>query len=363
VTFDDRVKAVSELGFTERQARFLVTVMLYAGVCVPRQYATFSGTAYGHTVSRFFDKLVRRGYAMACGCLHNRAEVYHVRHPVLYRAIDQPHSRYRRPVPARQVIDRLLRLDAVVLQPDLIWLVTEEEKVAFVSLMAPSFPRERLPHRMVGKGAGRRLRLFPEDQPVGVTTTGRVVFTYLVTAYDTKALRAFVQCHADLLRALPAWTLRLVLAAQFAVDRTRFEGVVRDELTPIHPVLLRELEWYFTKRRNTQNPRALSFEDPDFWERQAAFRSAQFQELYGRWLTDGDTVFETVASSANTEALERGTGRIESLVLELSYRHLTPLVSLFRGCRKGVEGGETPSAPSQPLRSTLPSTSAESTRC
>lgn len=29
-------------------------------VCVPRQYATFAGTAYGHTVSRFFDKLVRR---------------------------------------------------------------------------------------------------------------------------------------------------------------------------------------------------------------------------------------------------------------------------------------------------------------
>ncbi len=170
MNFDDRVKAVSDLGFTERQARFLVTAMLYAGVCVPRQYATFSGTAYGHTVSRFFDKLVRRGYATACGCLHNRAEVYHLQHPALYRAIDQPHSRYRRPVPARQVIDRLLRLDAIVLQPDLIWLVTEEEKVAFVSLMAPSFTRERLPHGMVGEGTAQRLWLFPDDQPMGVTT-------------------------------------------------------------------------------------------------------------------------------------------------------------------------------------------------
>jgi hypothetical protein len=32
--------------FTERQARFLVTVMLHAGVCVPRQYASFAGVAY-----------------------------------------------------------------------------------------------------------------------------------------------------------------------------------------------------------------------------------------------------------------------------------------------------------------------------
>ena len=39
LTFEDRVKAVSKFGFSERQARVLVTVMLHAGVCVPRQYA------------------------------------------------------------------------------------------------------------------------------------------------------------------------------------------------------------------------------------------------------------------------------------------------------------------------------------
>jgi integrase len=32
--FEDRVKAVAEFGFTERQARFLVTVMLHSGVCL-----------------------------------------------------------------------------------------------------------------------------------------------------------------------------------------------------------------------------------------------------------------------------------------------------------------------------------------
>ena len=78
---------------------------------------------------------------------------------------------------------------------------------------------------------------------------------------------------------------------------------------------------------------------------------------------DGDTVFEAVASSTITEALERGTGRIESHVLLRSYHHLAPLVSLFRSCRKGVEGGETSSAPSQPRRSTSLSTSSESMDC
>ena len=47
MTFDERVQAVAKKGFTERQARFLTTVMLHAGVCVPRQYARFCGIVHG----------------------------------------------------------------------------------------------------------------------------------------------------------------------------------------------------------------------------------------------------------------------------------------------------------------------------
>ena len=61
MTAEQRLGAITELGFTERQARFLVTVMLHAGVCVPRQYARFAGTAYGHNVTKFFYKLTERG--------------------------------------------------------------------------------------------------------------------------------------------------------------------------------------------------------------------------------------------------------------------------------------------------------------
>lgn len=102
MTFEDRVNALAEVGFTDRQTRFLVTVMLHAGVCVPRQYACFAGTADGHNVTGFFEKLVHRGYAIACACLHYRAQLYHVRHQALYRAIGEPESRYRRPVSAVQ---------------------------------------------------------------------------------------------------------------------------------------------------------------------------------------------------------------------------------------------------------------------
>ncbi len=111
MTSDGRVKAVSEFGLTTRQARFLVTVMLHGGMCVPRQYARFAGTAYGHKVNVFFDKLVSMRYAMRCRCVHNRAAVYHVRHAPLYRAVGEPHSRNRKPVPASRVVERLMLLE------------------------------------------------------------------------------------------------------------------------------------------------------------------------------------------------------------------------------------------------------------
>lgn len=75
MTAEERVRAIVEFGFTERQARFLVTVMLFGGLCVPRQYARFAGTAYGQKVNAFFAKLVQCGYATACGCIHHRARL------------------------------------------------------------------------------------------------------------------------------------------------------------------------------------------------------------------------------------------------------------------------------------------------
>lgn len=161
MTSEARVKAITEFGFTDRQARFLVTVMLHAGVCVPRQYARFAGIAYGHKVSRFFDRLVQRGYATAFECSHNRAQLYHVKHHALYRAIGQPDSRYRRPVSGALAIERVMVLDGVLTSPELTWLATEEEKVAFMTLMVPSLPREHLPHVTVGTGTSARIRLFP----------------------------------------------------------------------------------------------------------------------------------------------------------------------------------------------------------
>ena len=354
MTPEQRITAVAQFGFTERQARFLATVLVYSGVCVPRQYAAFSGIAYGHKVSRFFDVLAAEGFAIVSGCLHNRARLYHLKDARLYTAIGQRHSRFRRPMASRQALDRLLRLDALISLPDVRHIVTEDEQVAFFSAAAPSVPRERLPHVTVGIGQSRRLRLFPDDQPIAVTPAGRVVFTYVVTKPDCERFRAFIQHHADLLIGIPEWTVRLVFPKTFANAADVFEAAARRELTGcLRPDLIDDLKRYFNTRRSAANRRALTFEDPEFWEADAAFNSPRFRQFYRRWLVDGDGVLETFSSPVLAQALEHGTGRIESHVLDVSCGHLSPVVSRFRECRNGVEGSENAVArprPPSPLR-------------
>lgn len=61
MTSAERVQAVADHGFTERQARFLVLVMRHSGLCVKRQYAAFAGIANGADKSNtFFARSARR---------------------------------------------------------------------------------------------------------------------------------------------------------------------------------------------------------------------------------------------------------------------------------------------------------------
>ena len=81
MTTSERVQAIADYGFTERQARFLVLVMRHSGLCIKRQYGTFAGIARGgQKCNAFFDRLVSRRYAIASDCVHNRARLYHVHH-------------------------------------------------------------------------------------------------------------------------------------------------------------------------------------------------------------------------------------------------------------------------------------------
>jgi hypothetical protein len=351
LTAAQRVQAVAKFGFTERQARFLAIVMLHGGVCVRRQYARFAGTAYGQNVNAFFDKLVDRGYASPCDCVHNRAKLYHVHDRALYGAIGEANSRYRQPVPARAIFERLLRLDAVIEDRELKWLPTEGDKLAFFAAAAPSCPVIRLSNATVGAGRRRRVRLFRDDLLIGIEPTGRVVFVCLVTNPFPDALRPSLQRSGDLLRTGPAWTLKLLFPARISNSIDSFVAVAREELaTPLPALVVDELRQYFGHLASRAKGQTRGF-DPRFRELQEAFAAPRFRVLYRRWLAEGETAFESASSPAICEAIACGAGRIEAFVLPIQYEHLSPLGSLVLprlGVEEGEEGGDETAPPPQP---------------
>src|SRR5437016_6517146 len=127
-----RIEAVQRFGFTERQARFLVHVLVHSGVFLERQYRAFTGLAHGQKTHDFLAKLVGGGYAtpVTPGALH-RGRFYHVQYKPLYEAIGEANNRHRKPASLGRFVERLMLLDAVLADPGDGRVVMEQDKRAY----------------------------------------------------------------------------------------------------------------------------------------------------------------------------------------------------------------------------------------
>jgi hypothetical protein len=329
VTFEERSQAVAAAGFTDRQARFLVTVMLHAAVCLRRQYCDFAHIERGQKTHDFFEHLVRSGFATGYPCAHNRARLYHVHHKRLYRDIGEPNNRNRRRLFLGRAVERLMLLDVVLAHPDLTWLATERDKLAYFTLQRPErIPADACPQLVFGgDDTARTIRYFPDKLPIGVDDDRRThVFCFLVVDTVTSDFRAFLHRHADLLRLLPAWAIRVLVPQHLAPAIPRYAAAFRDELAaPPSMATVEQARWYF-RERAARARAPTSLPDERFDRATRAFASPRFRALYEAWRRAGERALDAVYSPILSEALTRGTGRLETYVLPHRYLHLLPLV-------------------------------------
>ncbi len=205
-----RVEALRPFGFTERQARFLVTVMAHSGSFLERQYCTFAGIARGQNSRAFVARLVDRGHATAIthGSVR-RGRIYHVHHKPLYEAIGEPDDRHRKSQTIRRMVQRLMILDGVMADRNCWWMGTERDKRSYFATTrqagrsAPEYPQIAF-----GSGPQKTIRYFPDKLPIGVRKRDldHHVFLYLVTRTLPIDFRMFLLRHAELLRDLHTWT-------------------------------------------------------------------------------------------------------------------------------------------------------------
>lgn len=221
----DRTEAVAGFGFTERQARFLVTVMLHSGVFVERQYCAFAGIVHGQKTHDFLERLSTRGMAkaVAVGPLH-RGRLFHVHHKPLYAAIGETDNRHRKPMSTGRMIERLMVLDAVLDDGSFSWLATECDKRSyFMRTLGNELPLKEYPRLTFGEGTTQTVRLFPDKMPIGIQRDGYDHrFLYLVTRPEPMDFRVFLLRHGEMLRTLHQWTIRVLFPQPFARGIPRF---------------------------------------------------------------------------------------------------------------------------------------------
>jgi hypothetical protein len=348
MTAQERVDAVADYGFTERQARFLVLVMRNAGLCVKRQYAAFAGIANGgEKCNAFFEKLISRRFAVAVECIHNRAQLYHVHHKPLYHAIDEADSRYRRTVSARSAAERLMRLDAALTCSDLDWLTTRSAKVAYLEARAARASSEYRVD-LAGQEGPDLTNQFPGTFPIGVDPNGHVVLLYLATVPWTDDFRTFLLGHTPLLSLTPAWTLRVVFPQPLRRAIGSYQRVVHEELeSPLQEQTINDLKHCFFHRRRGTDLNAIPAGLRDLLNHRAeTFAGPRFGHLYRRWLVNEDAAFKPNPPLIQ-EALASGRARVICVVLPHTYEHLSPLVSRRRARRRNghkweENGDETP---------------------
>jgi len=326
VTVEERVDALAPLRLTPRQTRFVATVALHGGYCVRRQYQTFAGVSHGNAVQAFLEGLVTRGLATRFRYRADRGHLYHVRASSIYRALGQDDNRNRRAASPALIARKLMLLDYVLSEPSVDWLATEQDKIA---LFRERFavPLGDLPQRVYTAAADRRggstTRYFVEKQPLGLAADGDTVrFVHLVTDRQGRAFTQFLQDYRRLFQRLPAWTVVAVCPQYLdglAACQAAFQQFVAGQ-TSLAPGELADVRWYFEARQRVDNNAVgqLSMADiTRFREMRARFGARGIEEVYTRWLTQGEAALTDSALDASPALA--GCGQL--VTARLPYRY------------------------------------------
>jgi len=106
------------------------------------------------------------------------------------------------------------------------------------------------------------------------------MFLYLVTRDVPAEFRLFLLRHADLLKTVNEWTIRLLVPRRFRKATALYRYAVRDAFTtPLTPAQVEELDWFFRARQGIATDPA---PDPDLDVPRGAqkFGAARFRALH-----------------------------------------------------------------------------------
>ncbi len=284
--------ALCDLGYTEQEARFVYLVATHSGYFTLQQYLDFTDTTKGWSVHEFTSKSIRLGHLRAMTCAY-RTAVYNLFSRKVYGAIDRENLRNRRRLSAELIRTRLLILDFVLANPDLKYLETEAEKVAYFTEKF-DIPQAVLPGRTyegIEANAGTK-RYFVDRFPIFVSLQSRATdassnptFVYCDTpSRSLLAYKTHLRNYENLLRRLPAF--EFVYAAPTPRRFSSAERFFRNLFEESETAERRSIARYFRLRRlwDEEKHHLLTRPDRDFLRvGMQRYRDGRIESAYQEW--------------------------------------------------------------------------------
>jgi hypothetical protein len=314
MTNRERVTALDNLGYTEREAAFLCLAALHGGYFLRRQFCGFIGKEIGGTAAALVEKLLAQEHAVAISALNN-TKIYHLASRPFYTLLGETDNRNRREHSAPAMKKRLMGLDFVLAHRNYRYLATEREKVDYFSgtlgISLSTLPYKR--YRSL-KTPSTTTRYFVDKYPIFLAKTDpnnphlQPCFCFVDEGLVTlSGFETYLHQYAALWRVAKEFQViyvadskRLFQAAQrrFAAFIGQLKGTQSD---PNARLAARMLE-HFEARSLYERGDFVSFSREKLVRLRkecAEFSGSNDQELYARWKTSGaQPVLDAIAPKA-----------------------------------------------------------------
>ncbi len=284
------IAALQALGYTEEEARFLYLVATHSGYFVARQFLAFTGAQWGKRTTLFWNKLQTKKHARTRPMAKHGA-VYHLFARKVYRRIGRENLRNRRQHEIEYILARIAMLDFVLGNPNLCYLETEPDKVAYFCEEGKA-ATHHLPsktyqgHRTVQPTIRYFVDRFPMFLPQMNSSRRVVTFTY-IQGLETN-LAGFIhhlQLYLPLFRQLREFRFLYLArsAAHFVKAREIFDSLVT---IPLESNPAEDLLRYFAIRKGWDLQQYAGLTEADLVFRNLAkqrFTGDRFEHFYRAW--------------------------------------------------------------------------------
>ena len=167
------------------------------------------------------------------------------------------------------------------------------------------------------------------------------LFVYLVRHERPDDFRLFLARHAELLRGVDEWTIRIVLPRRFQKAKSLHIWALRDDLlTPVCHGLVDELDWYF-RSKHGRDLTNVTAPDLSMKEAENKFGSARYRALERLWLQEGWWGISGIDSHASRTI----TNSVEDVCRSWSYRTSTCSSPRLSASRDGAQRVDNPPPP------------------